>query len=268
MKVIWLLLLLAFALATTSANQTATRTSPDEYDPDNIITNGYAAYEGKAPYIVSLLMGTHSSDHIEIGSGTIISNNYVLTAAHCLTTDYVDVHFGSVSRGNGQYNQRVYNHYFTRHHLWPAMGYDIGLINIDYVEFTPTVSKVNLPTLSQNNERFENWWAVACGWGKLANGQHADRLQCVDLRIMTNNDCYDSYGYLPPSILCARTTGGKSTCDGDSGGPLVVHKDTILVGITSFGSADDCTIGKPAGFTRITSHLDWIYEHTGVVYRE
>lgn len=32
------------------------------------------------------------------------------------------------------------------------------------------------------------------------------------------------------------------------------------MGIVSFGAADGCTLGYPAGFTRVTSYLNWINE--------
>ncbi|TDG52539.1 hypothetical protein AWZ03_000772 [Drosophila navojoa] len=257
-------LLLALACAAASANQTTS--TDEEHNPSNIIANGYAAYQGKAPYIVSLLLQNYDETPVDICSGVIISYDYVLTAAQCLRTEVVEVHFGAISRGNGQPNFKAYEYDFIRHENWPIFGYDIGLIRTPYVEFSATVNKINLPRLSQKNERFENWWATACGWGKLANGQTADRLQCVDLQIITNNECYESYGVLPSSIVCARTTSGKSTCSGDTGGPLVAHDEPVLVGLTSFNSADGCTFGKPAGFIRITSHLDWIQSNTGISY--
>ncbi|XP_023177204.1 serine protease 1-like [Drosophila hydei] len=258
---------LGFVFASAKDNQTSLAASPDELDPENIITNGYPAYEGKAPYIVSLLIRTDNSNSIAIGGGTVIGHNWVLTAAHCLTTDYVDIHYGSTWRGNGQYYHRVRNNNFIRHHLWPnTNGNDIGLIRTPHVDFTTRVNKVNLPRFNQQNELFENWWVVACGWGGQANGKLADWLQCVDLQIMGNNECERSYGSLPNGILCVRTPGGKSTCGGDSGGPLVTHDNPILVGVTSFGSAEGCTVGKPAGFTRVTAHLDWIRQQSGIAY--
>ncbi|KAJ4436544.1 hypothetical protein ANN_16575 [Periplaneta americana] len=54
---------------------------------------------------------------------------------------------------------------------------------------------------------------------------------------------------------------------GDSGGPLI-HAENggyIQVGVVSFVAAIGCEAGYPAGFARVTSYLDWIQSHTGIV---
>ncbi|XP_062134761.1 serine protease 1-like [Drosophila sulfurigaster albostrigata] len=274
MKQFLLLLPLAFCCAFALENKSDSTILPHDEDfelnlePDSIITHGYPAYEGKAPYIVSLNLRRDDSNGLTLCGGSIIAHNWVLTAAHC-TNDkhYVDIHYGSNWRWNGQYNHRVRSNNFIQHHLWPnTNGNDIALIRTPHVDFTDRVNRVRLPTFNQRNELFENWWAVTCGWGGQANGQLADWLQCADLQIMSNQECSKSYGNIPIGILCISTPGGKSTCGGDSGGPLVTHDNPILVGVTSFVSSAGCTSGSPAGFTRVTAHLDWIRQHSGVAY--
>ena len=53
---------------------------------------------------------------------------------------------------------------------------------------------------------------------------------------------------------------------GDSGGPLAWESEGVnyVRGATSFGAADGCTVGLPAGFTRVISFLDWIETNTGI----
>ncbi|ALC43669.1 Jon25Bii, partial [Drosophila busckii] len=256
----YLLILICVALAKAANNETEVELEP-------IITNGYPAYEGKAPYIVGLLIGTDGNNGKAVGGGVIIAHTWVLTAAHCLTTDYVDIHYGSNRAYNGQYYHRVRKNNFIRQHLWPKTnGNDIGLIKTPHVDLHRMVNKVNLPTFNQRNERFVNWWAVACGWGGMANGKLADWLQCVDIQIMSNDECSRSYGSLPEGILCTKSPNGKSICGGDSGGPLVTHDNPILVGISSFVSGAGCTSGAPAGFTRVTTQLNWIRDNSGVAY--
>lgn len=64
--------------------------------------------------------------------------------------------------------------------------------------------------------------------------------------------------------ICANGKGKRSVCGRDLGGPLVATKTGALVGITSLRSFDGCDLGKPQGFTRVSKHLQWIEEVTGV----
>lgn len=53
---------------------------------------------------------------------------------------------------------------------------------------------------------------------------------------------------------------------GDSGGPNTYefrNGETTIVGITSFGAADGCTLGYPAAFARVTYFLSWIQNTMG-----
>ncbi|PSN39432.1 hypothetical protein C0J52_12351 [Blattella germanica] len=93
-------------------------------------------------------------------------------------------------------------------------------------------------------------------------------LQYVDLSVITNNECANTYGNIITSTkLCVRTSGGQSTCNGDSGGPLVIQQSDgqyTLVGIVSFGSIYGCQQGYPAAFTRVSSYLDWISSNSRI----
>jgi secreted trypsin-like serine protease len=55
---------------------------------------------------------------------------------------------------------------------------------------------------------------------------------------------------------------------GDSGDPLLYQEgDGVYteVGVLSFGAADGCELGYPAGFTRVTNFLSWIESNTGII---
>ncbi|XP_037719205.1 serine protease 1 [Drosophila subpulchrella] len=252
-------LLLVLFVATACAHRNRNRTAHHD-DLEDIIVNGYPAYEGKAPYTVGLRLSNGA-----VGGGSIIANTWVLTAAHCLTTDSVTIHYGSNLGWNGKIQHTVNKDKFILHPgFGNSAGHDIGLIKTPYVGFTNLINKVALPKFSQQRERFENWWCVACGWGGLGNGKLADWLQCMDVQIISNSECERSYGSVASTDMCTRAADGKSVCGGDSGGALVTHDNAIQVGVIVFASSG-CKSG-PSGYTRVADHLDWIREKSGIAY--
>ncbi|XP_016975805.1 serine protease 1-like [Drosophila rhopaloa] len=254
------LALLVLFVATACAHRHPNRTAAHHDAPDDIIVNGYAAYEGKAPYAVGLRMNNGA-----VGGGSVIANTWVLTAAHCLTTESVTIHYGSNRAWNGVIQHTVNKDNFFRHPgFGNSAGHDIGLVRTPYVGFTNRINKISLPKFSQQSQRFENWWCVACGWGGMANGRLADWLQCMDVQVISNSECARSYGSVASTDMCTRATDGKSVCGGDSGGALVTHDNPIQVGVIVFASGG-CKSG-PSGYTRVTDHLDWIREKSGIAY--
>lgn len=250
----------AFVAAAAAAPPLGTEAS-------NIITNGYPAQVGKAPYIVGLLLKEGVMGRW--CGGSIIDHNWVLTAAHC--TDHIDsvtIYYGATRRTQPLFQLTVDVQHVVQHPEWPdSIGNDIALIRTPHVGFWSLVNKVELPSLQERSRSYESSLAVTCGWGSTYDGsQLPDWLQCVDLHIISTEQCESSYGSLPESVLCVETPDGRSICDGDSGGPLVTHDSPKLVGITSFSDAESCHSEAPAGFTRVTAHLDWIHKVSGVVY--
>ncbi|XP_016965080.1 serine protease 1-like [Drosophila biarmipes] len=227
-------------------------------DMQGRITNGYPAEEGEAPYTVGLAFSAGWWC-----SGSIISSEWVLTAGHCIGGRGVTVYFGN-RRTDPQFTLWVKSKNFIAH-----KSDDIALIRIPQVDFGETVNKVELPSYNDRNNDYNEWWAVACGWGRTYDDSPLpDLLQCVDLQIIPNSECAEYYGSsnVGKNILCVRVVEGKSTCNGDSGGPLVALEGNKLVGVTNFGSTAGCQSGAPAGFQRVTYHLDWIRDHTGIAY--
>ncbi|XP_030567835.1 serine protease 1-like [Drosophila novamexicana] len=227
------------------------------------ITNGYPAYEGKAPYTVGL--GFSSNGGGWWCGGSIIGNTWVLTAEHCSgSAESVTVYFGATWRTDAQYTHWVGRNDFINHH-----DSDIALIRIPHVDFWHMVNKVELPSYNDRYNDYNENWAVACGWGGTYDGSPLpDWLQCADLQIIHNSECANYYGtgLIQDKIICVRVVDGKGTCSGDSGGPLVTHDGNKLVGVTNFVPAAGCQSGGPAGFARVTYHLDWIRDHTGISY--
>ncbi|EDW18465.1 uncharacterized protein Dmoj_GI13254 [Drosophila mojavensis] len=233
-----------------------------ELEPQNIITNGYIAPEGKAPYIVGLLFSKRNSG--AWCGGSIIGNTWVLTASHCSKGfSTVTIYYGSNRRAQGTVIHTVNAENIINHRT-----HDIALIRTPHVAFTDRINLVKLPSASNSGELYVNKRTTACGWGITTSNRTPDQLQCIDATVISNQQCARVYaaGSINSQILCISTPGGRSICSGDSGGPLVTQDNTILIGVSQFVSSRGCTAGHPAGFTRVTSFLAWIRQHTDISY--
>lgn len=106
--------------------------------------------------------------------------------------------------------------------------------------------------------------AAVSRWGTTkSGGESPDRLQAVDVPIVSEEECQRAYaGEITAGMICAGSPeGGKDSCQGDSGGPLVVRglseRHWQLAGVVSWGHG--CAEpGKYGVCARVSRYLGWI----------
>lgn len=271
MKVLGVLLISALALVAALEKPVPFKDMPLGRKIDGRITNGYPAYEGKVPYIVTLLFNNGAGSGWYCG-GSIIGNTWVMTAAHCTHgANSVTIGYGALWRQQPQFTHVVHQSNFVQHHAYDTstINNDISLIRTPHVDFWALVNKVELPRYEDRHNNYYGWWGLLSGWGKTSDDSGvAEYLNCVDIQIADNSICEEHYGTttITPNHVCIATPENKGSCGGDSGGPLVLHDDNRQVAIVSFGSSAGCLSNSPKGMTRVTSYLDWIRDNTGISY--
>lgn len=132
------------------------------------------------------------------------------------------------------------------------------------VELSDVIRPVRLACSSRNNMD-----VIAIGNGMMHDGirKLAPTLQYTSLKTVSKLKCLP---FFPPqmllrrNVICVKGKQRRSVCNGDSGGPLVSAEKQGLIGLTSFGSAFGCELHMPQGFTRVSSHLKWIQQVTGI----
>merc|ERR1719347_1077064 len=237
------------------------------------IVGGHEAEEHEWPWQVALFI-----DDAWFCGGSLISENYVLTAAHCADgASYFDIMAGAHNVRAASEPNRVEVTSFNgwTHPQWDdsTLANDIALIELPSpMSFNDYIKPSCLPTAGDTADPKET---VTCkGWGKPSDsaGGISPVLRCVDdIPVISNAECNAVYGIVGDGIVCIDTTGGRGTCNGDSGGPLDMMGDMKAagqqwkqVGVTSFGASAGCEAGLPAGFTRTEYYLDWIMSETGM----
>jgi len=254
------------------------------------IVGGSTVTISEAPWQVAVLDPTTSGGYLaQYCGGTIISAQWVLTAAHCVRDDadrplspsQVQIGSGSASLSDFPSAVRTGVAQIIEHPSYEAGTYlnDIALLRLSSaLDLSgPNRSAIALPFSVDAT----SWPALgagvsASGWGCTdvlgfddSCSSYTETLRRVSMSVRadpTDWRCAGLTGYWAPLMLCAGSaSGGADTCAGDSGGPLVVGagSSAILAGVTSWG--EGCGLsGYPGVYTRVTAYIDWISGHTGI----
>ncbi len=203
---------------------------------------------------------------------SLIADNWVITAAHCVNGRSFDpaktaIRLGardiSVNEGRAFKIVRVVVH---KDYDRVTQLNDIALIQFENSSPFPRSRRANVATIplhgtEESGPRLLPWQDfIVTGWGVTSAGPDArasSLLQTLAFQRVPNPICAQALkapNKINNSVICATSNIGDA-CQGDSGGPLSVSG--ILVGIVSWGRG--CNIrGNPGVYTRISAHLDWI----------
>ena len=189
-------------------------------------------------------------------SGTLIDPVIVLTAAHCVYGyDNFAIEVGGDQLDSGNRIGVVASWYHPRFDR-RRLRNDIALLHLDSPVDVGQFAALD-PSIQINN----NTRMTIAGWGDDQNGETTEFLNTLEV-VQQSADAKKEYGsaFQPKLMIAAGyyfededIYGGG--CNGDSGGPLFVKRADgvrVVVGVTSYGSAEGCTNYKPTVFSRMS----------------
>ncbi|XP_058116127.1 serine protease snake-like [Anopheles ziemanni] len=239
----------------------------------DLIVGGERAVYGEYPHHAILGFPQDDGSYSFMCGGSLISNRFILTAAHCFSfVNATLVRLGVYDLAENSVNQVDFGiAEIIRHPNYSnSLAYhDIALLRLNE---TVLFSKFIRPACLWTEPVLNTSSFIATGFGKLGEGtvELSSYMMKVKLDLFPSAECQRKYEHtrklrhgMSNGQLCVGSiVGGKDTCQGDSGGPLQVITEPRsciynIVGVTSTGTA--CGVGNSiAIYTNVAFYLDWI----------
>ncbi|CAH2322635.1 complement C1s subcomponent [Pelobates cultripes] len=233
--------------------------------PRGRIFGGQIAEPGQFPWQIAFVSPSR-------GCGALISDRWILTAAHVVQDkESPEMYGGVINLRHKKQENLLKAKKIIVHPSWitqenedrVSYNHDIALILLcSKVKLGPLISPICLPGSDHGMSPTLYQRAYIAGWGATEKKERTVNLLFTTVSLSKIEKCQElnkEEKYIFTSnMLCAGDANGHDSCKGDDGGPLMVFQDGRMytAGITSWG----VNCGKFGVYTKVENYMDWIKE--------
>ncbi|XP_043787267.1 serine protease gd-like isoform X1 [Apis laboriosa] len=247
-----------------------------------LVAGGMNASPGQWPWLVAIFVVKKNFEFQ--CAGTLVTNKHIITAAHCLLIDSINLPPNTLIVSLGRYHLREWfekgsvNREIAAYQLHPNYDKkgnadaDLAVLNLrEKVEYNDVIRPICLWTGPALLASVVGKSGYVVGWGRDEHGnRHLQEPRQIKAPIVRQEDCHwsnsDFVLFTSNRTFCAGLRNGSGPCNGDSGSGFVMYDAKTdryyLRGIVSRSLLNrttmSCDLNQYIVYVDVAQHLEWI----------